>query len=151
MSEHDIEIVREFMTSLDNNDSSIYEGYLSDNFTFAGWTPKPLDRAGFLEVARGLETGLPGLTYNLHNVLEEREGEVSATWQITGYQSDAFIIPVLGLPPIPQTGQSVSMPSENVTYTLKDEQIRSINVEHVAGGGIKGLIAQLGIDILIVQ
>lgn len=151
MGERDIEIVREFMTALDNNERDVYENYLAENFTFTGWTPKPLDRAGFLEVVRGLEHGLPGLTYNLHNVLEEGHNQVGATWQVTGYQSDSFVIPVLGLPPIPQTGQSVSMPPENVLYTLQGEQIRIIDVERVDGGGIKGLIAQLGIDVFIVQ
>lgn len=151
MSEREIEIVREFMSALDNNEQDIYEGYLSDNFVFSGWTPRPLDRHGFLEVVHALEEGFPGLTYNLHNVLEEGENRVSATWQVTGYQSNSFIIPVLGTPPIPQTAQSISMPSENVIYILGDEKIQRIEVEQIYGGGIKGLIAQLGIDIPIVQ
>ncbi|QBD75724.1 hypothetical protein EPA93_06770 [Ktedonosporobacter rubrisoli] len=151
MVEDPIELVRNFMTALDNNEPEEYEPLLADDFTISGWTPRPLNRHGFLEAIRSLKDGIPGLTFNLHNLLSEEETRVTATWHVAGYQTDSFIIPVLGIPPIPQTGRSISLPTENVEYTLRDDKISSINVEPTAGGGVKGIIAQLGIDLPIVQ
>src|SRR5437764_11474882 len=112
MSDTDIEIVRNFMTALDDNQHDEYERSLEDHFTFSGWTPKSLDRQGFLDVIGNLKEGIPGLIFNLHNVLEAGEHQVTATWHVAGYQIDTFILPMLGLPPIPQTGRSISLPTE---------------------------------------
>lgn len=151
MSEADIELVRNFMTALDDNETSEYERYLAPAFVFIGWIPKPLNRQGFLDVIGGLKEGIPGLIFNLHNVLEAGPQQVTATWHIAGYQTNSFILPTLGLPPIPQMGRSISLPTEEVVYELANNQIRTIQVQPTEGGGIKGILEQLGIDVPIVM
>ena len=145
------DIVRNFMSALDDNDLDTAATYLADDFLFSGWTPKPLDKNGFLGMLKDIKEGIPGLLFNLHNVLEQSENIITGTIQIKGYQSDSFIIPILGTPPIPQTATSVSLPTEDVTYQLNDSAIAAMTVQHVAGGGISGLLKQLGIDLTIVQ
>ena len=142
--------VKNFMTALDDNNLESAAAYLADDFIFSGWTPKPLDKNGFFNLIGGIKEGIPGLAFNLHNVLEEGE-TITGNIHVTGYQTDSFIIPVLGTPPIPQTANSVSMPSEEVTYRVEHNLIILFDVEKVAGGGIVGLIKQLGIDLTIVQ
>ncbi len=151
MSDTDIEIVRNFMTALDDNLRDEYEGYLAESFMMIGWTPKPLNREGFLDVIAGLKEGIPGLIFNLHNVLEADLHQVTATWHVAGYQTDSFILPTLGMPPIPMTGRSISLPTEDVIYELENDLIRAIQVQPTEGGGIKGILEQLGIDVPIVM
>ena len=43
------------------------------------------------------------------------------------------------------------MPEEHWNYTLENGKIARIVVNHVAGGGIQGLLHQLGVDLLIEQ
>ena len=69
----------------------------------------------------------------------------------TGTQTDGFILPPLGLPPIPQMGRTVSLPEELWSYTLQGGKIARIMVHRVPGGGIQGLLHQLGIDVPIIQ
>ncbi|GHO88974.1 nuclear transport factor 2 family protein [Dictyobacter formicarum] len=146
------DIVRGFMSALDDNDPDTAATYLADDFQFSGWTPKPLDKNGFMGMLKDIKEGIPGLSFNLHNVLEPSENRVTGTIQVKGYQSDSFIIPILGTPPIPQTATSVSLPTEDVTYQLNDDSaIAAMAVQHVAGGGISGLLKQLGINLIIVQ
>lgn len=145
------DIVRNFTTAIDNNDLENAATYLDPSFIFSGWTPKPLNKQGFLDMISGIKEGIPGLSLNLHNVLESNEHTVTGTMHITGYQSDSFIVPVLGTPPIPQTGSSVSLPPEDVTFRLNDQAVVAFEVKHVANGGFQGLIRQLGIDLPIVQ
>ncbi|GLV57501.1 hypothetical protein KDH_43370 [Dictyobacter sp. S3.2.2.5] len=145
------DIVRNFMSALDDNNLDTAANYLADDFQFSGWTPMPLDKNGFLGMFKDIKEGIPGLLFNLHNVLEQSENRVTGTMQIKGYQTDSFIIPILGTPPIPQTANSVSLPTEDVTYQLNDSGIVAMVVQHTSGGGITGLLRQLGIDLPIVQ
>jgi hypothetical protein len=145
------DIVRNFATAIDDNDLESAANYLAPTFIFRGWTPKPLNKPGFLSLIGSIKEGIPGLALNLHNILVQDDQTITGTIQITGYQSDSFIIPVLGTPPIPQTASSVSMPTENVTFRLANEAITAFEVEHVVDGGVQGLIRQLGIDLPIVQ
>jgi predicted ester cyclase len=151
MSDETIELVRNFTTAIDNNQPDEYEPYLADTFHFEGWTPKPLDRQGFLDLISGLKAGIPGLAFNIHNMIDEDDTTVSATWHVTGYQSDSFVLPVLGTPPIPQTGRSISLPTEDVVYKLQDDKITAIHATTNDEGGVRGILKQLGIDLPLVQ
>ncbi len=142
--------VREFITALEANELETAASFLHEQFMFSGWTPQPLNKRDFLSVIKDLKEGIPGLIFNLHN-LAEHENAVTGTIQVAGYQSDSFILPVLGTPPIPQTATSISLPAENVSFTFENGLILQWLVQHVEGGGIRGLIRQLGFDLPIVQ
>ena len=40
------------------------------------------------------------------------------------------------------------MPEEKVTFTFNNNKIINVNVEKVQGGGIPGLLKQLGVEVL---
>lgn len=152
INNQDVEdLIRAFTTALEENNQEEFEPYLADDFRFSGWTPRPLNREGFLDLIKGLKEGIPGLIFNLHNVLVQNDTTVTGTWKISGYQSDSFILPVLDLPPIPQMAASISLPAEEVEYRLTRNKIVGLHVTHTPGGGIKGLLNQLGFDIPLVS
>jgi hypothetical protein len=152
--EHDImsatDTVKTFMAALEGNEFEEAASYLADDFLMTGWTPQPLNKAAFLDVMKGLKGGIPGLIFNLHNV-SEQDNTVRGTIQVAGYQTDAINLPALSLPPIPQMGRSVSLPTEDVAFHVENNRILSMIVHHVAGGGIQGLLHQLGTDSPILQ
>ena len=149
------DVVKDFMVALEAKEFDGAASNLSDRFVFSGWTPQPLDKGQFIEVMEGLKEGIPNLSYHFHTVKDvrdrEQESSVKAAIQITGTQTDGFILPPLGLPPIPQTARTVSLPEERWDYTLENGKIVRISVQRVPGGGIAGLLHQLGIDIEIIQ
>jgi hypothetical protein len=70
INHEDVEdLIRTFMTALEENNPEEFESYLADDFRFSGWTPRPLGRAGFLDLLKGLKEGIPGLIFHLHNLL----------------------------------------------------------------------------------
>ncbi|HZR39769.1 MAG TPA: hypothetical protein VFB12_06625 [Ktedonobacteraceae bacterium] len=145
------DIVQTFMNALEANNREQAASYLSESFIFSGWTPQPLNKQSFLNVIGGLKAGLPNLTFNLQNV-QEQDTIVTGTIQVSGHQTDSFILPELSLPPIPQMGESVSLPTENVTYAFNEhKQITQWNIQQVPEGDIYGLIRQLGIDVRPIQ
>ena len=152
------ELVKDFMTALESKDFGTATSYLANDFFFSGWTPQPLNRDQFIAVMGGLKEGIPNLTYHFHTVHDRRdpqdtlqESYVKMTTRITGMQTDGFILPALGMPPIPQMGNAVAMPEETWNYMLANDKITRIVVGHVPDGGIQGLLHQLGVDLPIIQ
>ena len=150
-----VDIVRDFMIALESKDFDTAASYLSDDFVFSGWTPQPLDKDQFITVMEQLKAGIPNLSYHFHTVRDVQdlvqESNVKAAIQMTGTQTDSFILPPLGLPPIPQMARSVSLPEEHWDYTLQNGKIVKITVQRVPGGGIQGLLRQLGIELPSIQ
>lgn len=146
MSAADVDAIKNFVTALEDNDHDLAADYLTDDFRFTGWTPDPLDKDGFVGMIQGLKEGIPGLIFNLHN-LQELSNSIAGTIQVAGYQTDSFNLPQLSLPPVPQRARSVSLPTEDVEFLMENEHIRQWNVQRVEGGGIKGLLHQLGVEV----
>jgi predicted ester cyclase len=140
------EIVRAFMAALDNNDLDTAAGYLDDQFLFGGWTPRDITRQELFDIMKGLKEGIPDLRFNLNNV-QEHGDTVNATIQVTGHQSDSFILPTFGLPPIPQTANDVLLPVEEVGYLVEDGRIARWNAQPGKDVGVIGILHQLGIEV----
>ena len=150
------EIVAAFMEALEAKEFDKAATYLSDDFQFSGSTPLPLNKDQFIRLSSELAEGMPDISYHFHDLQEvdEKLGEgirERATIQITGTQVNSFELVPLSLPPIPETGLSVSLPAVHWEYLVRGEAITTIDVERVPGGGIPGLLQQLGIDIPIIQ
>ena len=150
------EIVTAFMEALEAKEFDKAAAYLSDNFHFSGSIPLSLNKDKFISYSSALAEGMPNLSYHFHDLREvvERLGEgnrVRATIQINGTHTNDFQVLLLGFPPIPATNNSVLLPEEHWEYALKGDTIAFIRVEQVSGGGIAGILEQLGVDIPIVQ
>lgn len=149
------ETVRNFINALEANETETASNALANNFLFTGWTPQPLNKKQFLSVISELKVGIPGLMFNLHNLDEHDDinqgAIVTGNMQIAGYQSDSFEIPTLSLPIIPQMGRSVSLPVEDVSFVVQNEQVAQMTVKRTRGGGMEGLLHQLGTDSPIIQ
>lgn len=151
------EIVTAFMTALEAKDFDRAASYLSDDFIFIGSTPQPLNKDQFISTMSGLASGIPNLSYNfrdIHDILGQQqwqEERVEATIQMRGTQTESFELQWLSLPPIPQMGKSISLPQEHWQFSVKGDKITMLTTDRVPGGGITGLLGQLGIDISIAQ
>ena len=150
------EIVTAFMEALEFKEFDKAAAYLSDNFQFSSSTPLSLNKDKFISYSSALAAGMPNLSYHFHDLREvvERLGEgnrVRATIQIIGTHTKDFQVLLLGFPPIPATNKSVLLPEEHWEYAVKGNTIAFIRVEQVSGGGIGGILQQLGVDIPIVQ
>ncbi len=149
------EIVYDFMQALDAKEFTKAAGYLADSMIMSGFTPAPLTKNHFMLVMSGLAEGFPNLAYNFHATEESAEttegSQVRGTVQLTGSQVNSFQLPPLGIGPIPQLARSISLPEEYWEYRVKNNLIASVRVDRKPGGGIEGLLNQLGIHDPIVQ
>ena len=140
------EIVKTFITALQSGDMEVAATSMSDDFVVRGWTPYPLDKAKFLATQSALLDAMPDFSYNLSDVHKAGDG-VEALIQVTGTQTNDLILPMHGMPPFPATGLAIDLPQVKVRFVLKEHKVSEMNVETVAGGGLAGLLQQVGTEL----
>lgn len=147
------DIVRSFINAVESPHPLTAGQFLEERFIFSGWTPKPLGKEAFLGMFAHIKEGIPNLAFNLQQMKQESAQIVTGAIQITGYQNDSFIVPELGLPPIPQQDGHISMPIQPVTFEidLQSGLIIVMQVTPTYYGGMHGLLRQLDIEIPIIQ
>ncbi|HET9920703.1 MAG TPA: nuclear transport factor 2 family protein [Ktedonobacteraceae bacterium] len=149
------ETVKDFILALESQEYSKAAGYLAGDFTYTGLVPRPLNKKQFITLIEELKYGMPNLSFNVHDIQQAEvivQGQmIQATIQMTGTQSNIMNLVPLSLPPIPETNRRVTLPEEHLTFLVENNQIQSITVQPVAGGGIPGVLHQLGIDAPIIQ
>jgi hypothetical protein len=140
------EVVKAMMTAVDNGDMETAAGYLSADFTFSGPVPEPINKAQWVGLQRQLLVAFPDWSFNLSDV--QVEGNiVTTTYQITGTHTGELDLSPMGLPKIPATGKSISLPEEQARCTVEAGKIVEIHIDPNPAGGVTGTLSQLGVEI----
>src|SRR5207248_6764420 len=90
------------------------------------------------------QRAFPDWKFNLHEA-EEQGDIVTGAVQITGTHTQDLVLP--GMPPIPATHKKVSLPEEHLVFTFKGDRIASLASDNVPGGGVAGVLQQIGVPI----
>jgi hypothetical protein len=137
------ELVNEFVSAFNAGDYDKLTGYLSDDFTFSGPVPEPLGAEMWLALSQALKGGMPDINFHLHTM--GGEGNVVNTGTIIEgtHTADLDLTP-MGFGVIPASGQSVKLPHEAGKLTVEGDKIKSYEVESTEGGGLMGIMAQIG-------
>jgi predicted ester cyclase len=141
-----IDTVKAFSEALDARDFNKAASYLADDFVFAGPVPQPISKQAFIAVQSAFENAFQGWSFNSHDEVEQGEKVVAAV-QITGTHTRDLVLPMPGMPRIPATGKRVSLPVEHITFTFKGDKIASLTSDNVPGGGVAGVLAQIGVPL----
>ena len=136
------EIVQTFITALQAGDMDMAAQHMMDDFVFEGWTPQALNKGEFLALQSELHAAMPDYAFNLSN-MREQNGVVRALMQIMGTQTHPLNLPMFGIR-VPYTGVSVILPQEHVEFVPEDDKVARMRVESVPGGGLAGLLQQIG-------
>jgi hypothetical protein len=71
---------------------------------------------------------------------------VAGTSQITGTHTTTLPPILPGMPAIPPTGHKVMLPVEPIKATIRGDKIAHFEVAATPGGGVPGLLAQIGVQ-----
>jgi len=116
-------------------------GYLADDFKFVGAAPQPLNKDETLGLWATLRAAMPDFNHNLGSV-REAGNLVYATVEVTGTHTATLSIP--HGPTLAATGRRWQNPIERIAITVRNGKIAEWVVESVPGGGLAGLLGQLG-------
>lgn len=141
-------IVKTLMTALQSSDLDEAASLLSDDFVLRGWMLEPLGKGEFLSMQSELLNAMPDFSYGLSE-LKEHHGRVSALIHVSGTHINDLALPTFGLELIPSTGLAIDLPQVHTTYLLEDGKVKEMLVEAVPGGGLGGLLQQIGAELPI--
>jgi len=137
------ETVKAFSSALESKDFDKAASYLSDDFTLTGPTPQPVGKNEFIGIQSAFILAIPDWSFNDHDVQEQGD-KVTGAVQITGTHTEPLVLS--GMPPIPATGKKISLPEEHLEFTFKGDKIASLTSDNVPGGGIPGVLQQIGVQ-----
>ena len=140
-----IETVKTLITALQSGDMETAANVMADDFLLRGWDTQPLDKGQFLTMQSRLLAAIPDYTYNLSDVQEGEQGnEVTAFISITGTHTQTLDLPLQDFVPIAPTGIAFVLPQVRTHYKLANNKVREMTIEEVPGGGLRGLLQQVG-------
>ena len=137
------QVVRAVMNAWESHNVEELDSRFTEDCMFTGMLPEPMNKEEFIHLALATLKAMPDLALHASNFQEEGD-RVRVQSAITGRQIRALHLP--GMPIIPATGKKIALPVETHEYTVREDQISALAVSPVPGGGIAGLLAQLGVS-----
>jgi predicted ester cyclase len=119
--------------------------YLAEDFQYVmPGTTLPKEQVIFF--AQLMRNAFPDINYNLHDFSVEGN-LVRSKQQMSGTHTGPLDLSFMGMPVITPTGKSVTLPEENLTYTIENGKI--VQIEAVSSGesGLPAVLRQLGIEL----
>jgi len=139
-----IDIVKAALAAVEAGDFKKADGMIADDMVFAGPVPEPLGKREFLGVQMAMLTAMPNWKFNPTD-FKENGDVVTANLQVTGTQTGELSLPMPGLPKIPASGKKISLPNEPTSFTVKNGKLARLDVTPTPGGGVMGILSQLGV------
>ena len=140
------EIVQALLDTVQRGDFKKAKSLLSHSFKFSGGVPGPIDGETWMAISKNMRTAFPDLDYHFH--MDGADGDVSKiSAELTGTHSGVLDLSPVGLGVTPATHKSFATPREHGKMTIKRDKIASWVVDRIEGGGLMGILDQLGIAV----
>ena len=140
------ETIKAFSAALEAREFERAASCLADDFIFSGPVPQPIGKQEFIAIQSAFENAFEDWSFNSHDEVEQGDKVVAAV-QITGTHTRDLILPMPGMPTIPATNKKVSLPEEHLEFTFKGDKIASLTSDNVPGGGVPGVLQQIGVPL----
>jgi hypothetical protein len=137
-----VDVAKEVLTAIEQGDFERFDRQTTADCVVTGPTPEPLPKHAFIAIQSAVVRSIPDWNFNLSEIHEEGD-TIHVTVKATGTHTAELVIP--GLPPIPATNKAIKQPQEHIDLTFTGDKISNITLQQVPGGGIPGLLQQLGV------
>ena len=142
----EVEIAKKVFERIESKDYDGARELLADEFEFSGAVPEPIGAEAWLSMQMKLGAAFPDWAFNLEDVRLDGD-KVLCSSQITCTHTGALDVPDMGVPLIPATGKSISLPRESVELAFSGGKIASIRTSASPGAGVAGMLSQLGVEL----
>jgi predicted ester cyclase len=139
-----MDVVKAGLAATEAADFNKLGSLVADDFVFAGPVPEPVGKREFMGLQMALLKAMPDWKFNAKE-WKENGDEISMLLQVTGTQTGELQLPMPGMPTLPPSGKKVSLPYEPSTFTVKNGKLARLDVESTQGGGLMGILGQLGV------
>ena len=136
--------VQTLLDSVQKADFETASSLLGAEFQFSGLIPEPINREAWLRMSKSLKQAFPNLDYRFH--VEGTDGNIVRTSaKLKGTHTHDLDLSSMNLGVIPATNKSFINPNERGKMTVRDGKVIAWVVEAIAGGGLMGILGQLGV------
>jgi hypothetical protein len=141
------EIVQALLDSVQRGDFQKANYLVSKDCQFSGPVPELLKREAWMGMNKNLKKACPNLDYHFHvDRVDGLNGHlVKISAELKGTQSGVLDLSPVGLGVSPATDKSFAAPREHVRVTIRDSKVAAWVTEPSDGGGLQGILFQLGI------
>jgi hypothetical protein len=143
------EIAQALLDSVQRGDFQKAKFLVSNDCQFSGLVPEFIRREAWIAINKNLKKAFPNLDYHFHmDGLEGLDGHVvKISAEIKGTHSGDLDLRSVGLGVTPATNKSFAMPHEHCRVAIKDGKVASWVAEPIEGGGLIGILGQLGLAV----
>ena len=138
-----IDVVQGATAAMERHDFDTARGMMTDDFTFSGPVPEPIDRDGFLGLMQAITTGIPDWTFGMRDFHEDGD-VVRGIAHVGGTHTGTISLPFMGIPDLPATGRKAENPDEPVAMTVRAGKLANLHADVGPEGGVAGILRQLG-------
>ena len=138
-----IQIVKAAYSAIEAGDFDTVEGLLHENYQLTGPVSQSMGKEDVLKLLKALKAALPDFAFSLSD-LKETDEQVSGIQHVTGTHSHTLDLSFMGVPTQTATGKKVKLPDEPFKVEFMGNQISKLHFEPVEGGGVPGLLTQIG-------
>jgi len=140
----ELELTIGALLSIEQGDFSRLSALLTDDMVFCGPVPEPLNKQQYLALISALRAGIPDWKFHFYDVRVEGRF-VSMNTRLSGTHSRVMPGFMPGMPSQVPTGRRFQLPVERIEFALEGNLIARIHIDPVTGGGVTGMMEQLGI------
>jgi predicted ester cyclase len=143
---NELDIAKKLASYIERRDWDSARNLLSNDFTFSGPVPEPMNGAEWIGMHEKLGAAFPDWAFNLSDIRVEGD-IVHATMHITGTHRGELDLSDLGLPKVAATQIKIKLPAEKVEAKIEGGKVRYLRVAAIPEAGIYGVLKQLGVAI----
>jgi predicted ester cyclase len=136
------EVFELYTAALDRGDLKAMAALIHDNFRLEGAGLDGIGKAEFLSAMKAQLEAFPDYSENPTDMVEDGD-VVRFVAHVRGTQRGTLALP--GMAPIAPTGKQIKLPPEPAWVKVSEDRLLLYHVEAVPAGGIRGILAQLGV------
>jgi predicted ester cyclase len=137
------QVARDFVTTMTDVEKT--KAYLTANAMVSGGVlPQPMPAMETLNLISAMTAAFPDLKFDVQKVTVNGN-QATVNVELSGTNSGTLSMPLPGMPGmIPATGKKVSVP-DTLIVTVDGDKVSHLNIDSPAGGGLAGVLAQMGV------
>jgi hypothetical protein len=141
-----IDLAKSGLAAIEAGNFDFIRDNTTDDMVFNAPGGMSLDRKEFINVQRALAKAFPDWRFSASNFKQVGD-RVTYTTQISGTQTGVLDLHLPNLPVLQPTNKHIRLPQEPVTVTIRDGKLSRVDLTEVQGGGLTGIMSQLGVKI----
>jgi predicted ester cyclase len=138
------QVARDFVTTMTDEEKT--RAHLAaDAMVSGGVLPQPMPAMEVFNLIRAIHAAFPDLKFEVEQVTVNGN-EATVDVQLIGTNTGSLSMPLPGMSgSIPPTGKKVAV-KDVFVVTVQDDKVSHMRVQSPAGGGLPGVLAQLGVN-----